>query len=77
MLVVVENRNIHPLLEAPLNLETLRGADIFEVDATKSRLQSCHYVDKFVRVQFIHLNIEYVDIDKFLEQYALAFHDRF
>ena len=77
MLIVVEHRNVHTLAQLLFNVETFRRFDVFEVDAAKGRLQRRHDVDKFVRVGFIHFDIENVDTCEFLEQNALTFHHRF
>ena len=77
MLVVVENRDIHPLLQAVFNFKTLRRLDVFEVDAAKRRLQRGDRFDKFLRVGLIHFNIKDINPGELLEEHALAFHDGF
>ena len=38
VLVIVKNRNFHPLAAAPLNLEALGRLDVFQIDAAECRL---------------------------------------
>jgi hypothetical protein len=75
VLVVVEDRDLHPLLQLPLDVEALRGLDIFEIDAAQGRFQGGDHVDQLVRVPLRQFDIEDVDASEFLEQAALAFHD--
>src|SRR6185369_5991362 len=76
VLVIVEDGNLHPLTQLLLDVEALGGFDVFEVDAAESRFERGDDVDQFVRVAFLDLEVEDVDIGEFLEQHALAFHDR-
>ena len=68
MLVVVHDRNIQFFFQACFDFETFRSFDIFKVDAAKSGGDGFYCLDKFVRVFFVHLNVEYVDTGKYLEQ---------
>ena len=72
----MKDRDVHPLLQSLFNDEALRSLDILQVDTTERRLESCHGFDKFLRVQLIDLDVENIDIGKFLEQYRLALHHR-
>ena len=76
VLVVVEDRDLHPLAQLALDVEALRRLDVFQVDAAEGRLQRGDDVDQLVRVAFVDLDVEHVDAGEFLEQHALAFHDR-
>ena len=76
MLVIVENRDVHALLELGFHLEAFRRLDILQVNAAKSGLQRGNDVDQLVGVRFLYLDIEHVNIGEFLEQDTLAFHDR-
>ena len=76
VLVVMEHGNVHTLAQLLLNIETFRRFDVFQVDAAEGRLQRRHHVDEFIRVQFVHFDIEDVDTGKFLKQNALPFHHR-
>ena len=77
MLVVVEHRNVHACTQLLLNVEAFRGFNIFEVNAAKRGFQRRNDINKFVGVQFVHFDIKNVDTREFLEQHALAFHNRF
>ena len=76
MLVIVKDRNAHPLFEFFFNIEALRRLDVFQIDPAERRLHGGNHVDQFVRVIFGQLDIEHVDPGEFLEQATLAFHDR-
>ncbi len=76
VLIVVEDRNIHPLAQLLLDVETLWRFNIFEVDAAKGGLQRGHHVNKFIRIEFVHFDIEHIDTGKFLKEYPLPFHHR-
>src|SRR5690606_6399226 len=76
VLVVVEHRNLHPLAQAALDVEALRRLDVFQVDATESRLQRGNDLHQLVGIALVQLEVEYVDACKFLEQHGLAFHHR-
>ena len=75
VLVVVENRDVHPLLEAVFNFKTFRRLDVFQVDTAKRRLQRGDRFDKLLRVGLIHFDIKHINPGELLEQHALAFHD--
>ena len=76
VLVVMEHGNVHTLAQLLLDIETFRRFDVFQVDPAEGRLQRGHHVDEFVRIEFVHLDIEHVDTGEFLEQYPLPFHHR-
>ena len=76
MLIVMEDRNIHPFLQAALDLEALRRLDVFQIDAAECRLQQGDGFDEGVRIGRVHFDIEHVDVGEFLEEDGLAFHHR-
>ena len=76
VLIVVENRNIHPLAQLLLNVETLRRFNIFEVDTAEGRLEGGDDVNEFIRVQLIDFDIKHIDAGEFLKQDAFALHHR-
>jgi hypothetical protein len=76
MLVVVKDRDRHALLELGLDIEALRGFDVFQVDAAQGRLHRGDHVDQLVGVSFRQFDVEDIDPGEFLEQAALAFHHR-
>ena len=76
VLVVVEDRDLHPLAELALDVEALRRLDVLEVDAAEGRLERGDDVDELVRVALVDLDVEAVDAGELLEQHRLAFHHR-
>ena len=76
VLVVVEDRNLHALAQLLFNVEAFGCLDVLEVDAAEGRLERGDGVDQLVRVAFVDLKVEHIDIGKFLEQDALALHHR-
>ena len=76
VLVVVEDRDLHPLAERLLDDEALRRLDVFEVDAAEGRLQAGHDLDQLGGIGLVDLDVEHVDAGELLEQAALAFHHR-
>ena len=76
VLVVVEDRDVHGLLEGLLDVEALRGLDVLQVDAAEGRLQQLAGLDDLVRILGVEFDVEDVDVGKALEEDALAFHDR-
>ena len=76
VLVIMEYRDVQPFAKLLLDDETFRRLDVFKINATKGRCQCRHCVDEPVSIGRVHLEIEPVDIGKFLEQDGFAFHDR-
>ena len=76
MLVVVEDRDVHPLAQLALDDETFRRLDVFQVDAAEGRLHRRDDLDQLVRVAFLQFDVEDVNAGELLEQDALAFHHR-
>ena len=76
VLVVMEHRDLHALLELRLDLEALRRLDVFEIDAAEGRLQRRNRLDDALDGVGGDLDIEHVDAGEFLEQNRLAFHHR-
>ncbi len=75
MLVVVEHRDLHALLELRLDLEAFRSLDVLEIDAAEGRLQRRHRLDHPLDGVGGDFDVEDVDPGEFLEQDRLAFHD--
>ena len=65
------------LVTNPLDREAVGGLDVFEVDRAEGRLQRADDIGQFFGVGLVHLDVETVDIGKFLEQDRLALHHRF
>ncbi len=76
MLVVVKDRDLHALAQAPLDIKAVRGFDVFEVDAAEGGLQRGDDFDQPFRVFFVDFKVEDVDVGELFEQHALAFHHR-
>ena len=71
VLVVVEDRDLHSLAQCALDIEALRRLDVLEVDAAEGRLQARDDLHELVWIALVDLDIEHVNIGKFLEQAAL------
>ena len=76
VLVVVKDRDRHPLLELALDVEALGGLDVFEVHPAERGLERGDHVDQFVGVVLGQFDVEHIDAGELLEQAALAFHHR-
>ena len=76
MLVVVEDGDLHALLERLLDVEALGRLDVLEVDAAERRLERGDDLDELLRVLLGQLDVEHVDAGELLEEAALAFHHR-
>ena len=76
MLVVVKDGNVETFLEAPLDLETFRRLDIFEINRAECRLEAGNRFHQRVDVDLVDLEIEHVDIGELLEEDGLALHHR-
>ena len=76
VLVVVEDRDLHRLLQRFFDVEALRRLDVFQVDAAEGGLQKLAGLDDFVGIVGVQFDVEHVDVGKALEQHTLAFHDR-
>src|SRR5208282_5644967 len=50
VLVVVEDRDLHRLLQGFFDIETLRGLDVFQIDAAEGGLEQLADFDDFVRI---------------------------
>ena len=76
VLVVVEDRDVHGLLQFLLDVETLGRLDVLQVDAAEGRLEQLAGLDDLVRIFRVELDVEDVDVGKAFEEDPLAFHDR-
>ncbi|MCY1518156.1 hypothetical protein D9M68_528650 [compost metagenome] len=76
VLVVVEHRDLHALAQLALDVEAVRGLDVFQVDGAEGGLQRGDDLDQLDRVLLVDLDVEHVDAGEFLEENALAFHHR-
>ena len=76
MLVVVEDRDVHHRGQPLLDLEALRRADVFEVDAAEGWFECLDDPHHVVRIGGVDLDVEHVDVREPLEQQGLALHHR-
>ena len=77
VLVIMEHRDVHDLLQLLLDVEALRRLDVLEIDAPERRLHRLHDADDLVGIGGVQLDVEHVDVGEALEEQALALHHRF
>jgi len=75
VLVVVHQGNVQLLAQAGLDLETLRGLDVLEVDASEGGSDGFHRADELLGIGRVDLDVEGVDACIGLEEHAFALHD--
>jgi len=75
VLIVMENGDLHALAQFCFDFETFRGLDVFEVDTAEGRFQRSDDLNQFLRVFFVDLDIDGVDVGEFLEEDGFALHD--
>ena len=76
VLVVVEDRDVHPLLQRLLDDEAVGRGDILEVDPAEARLEQFDRVDEALAVLGRDLDVDRIDVGEALEQHRFAFHHR-
>ena len=76
MLVVMEHRDLHALLELRFDVEALGRLDVLQIDAAEGRFERSHCFDDALDGVGRDLDVEHVDPGKLLEQDRLAFHHR-
>ena len=76
VLVVVEHRDVHFLLEHLFDVEALGGLDVLKVDAAEGGLKGLHHFDDLVGIGEGEVDVIGVHVRERLEEHALAFHDR-
>ena len=76
VLIVVEDGNLHRLLQRLFDVEALGRLDVFQVDAAEGGLEQLAGLDDFVGILRVQLDVEDVDVGEAFEQDTLAFHDR-
>lgn len=77
MLIVVEDGNLHGLLERLFEVEAFRSFDVLEVDAAKREFQQLAQLDHVFRIVAADFEIKHVHVGKPLKQHALPFHHGF
>ena len=76
MLIIVENRNIAAFLELALYLKAARRGDILKVHAAERACKKIDGVYDLVNILAADAQRNGVNAAEFLEQQALALHDR-
>jgi hypothetical protein len=76
VLVVVKNRNLHPLAQLALHVEAVGRLDVFKVDSAEGGLQRGDHFHQLDGVFLVDLDVEHINTGKLFEQYALALHHR-
>src|SRR6516164_697917 len=77
MLVVMHHGNGHCPSQGLFDMEALRRSDVFQIDPTYGRLEQLTKLNDILWIFRIHLEVEYINIRKTLEQHRLAFHHGF
>jgi len=76
VLVVVEDGDVHGLLQLLLDVEAFGSLDVLEVDAAEGRFEHLAGADDLVGVLAVQLDVEHVDVSEALEEHPLALHHR-
>jgi hypothetical protein len=76
VLVVVEDRDLHPLAQLALDVEALGRLDVLEVDAAEGRLERAMMSTSLSGSRSSISMSKTVDAGELLEQHRLAFHHR-
>ena len=76
VLIIVENRDVHPLAADFLDDEAVRRLDVFKVDRAEGGAERADDFGKAFRIGFVQFDVETIDIGEFLEQDGLALHHR-
>ena len=74
MLIIMKDRDVHPLFQCLFNDEAIGCGNIFQIDAAKGRFQQFNRVDEALRILGIHFDVDGVDVGESFEQDGLAFH---
>ena len=72
MLIVMKNRNIHPLAKLLFDDETFWRLDVLQVDSAKRWPHQRYGIDEGVGIRRIQFQIDAVNIGKFLNRTALS-----
>ena len=77
VLVVVHHRDVKFFFQTAFDFETFGSFDVFQIDTAESRSDCFYGSDEFLRVFFVHFDIEHVDSCVDFEKQTFAFHHRF
>src|SRR5271167_2182579 len=76
VLVIVEDGNLHRLLQRLFDVKALGCFDVFEVDAAEGGLEQLTNFDDVVGIVAVDLDIEDIHISEALKEDGLPLHDR-
>ena len=77
MLVVMHDGNVEGLLQTFLNIETLRGFDVFQVDTSESGGDTFYCLAELLRILLSNLDIKHIDAAIDLKQQTFSLHHGF
>ena len=75
VLVVVEDRDLHRLLQCLLDVEALRRLDVLEIDAAEGGFQQLADLDNLVGIMGVDFDVEHIHVGEAFKEDSLAFHD--
>ena len=76
VLIVMEDRNVHGLLQTAFDFKTARRADILQIDSAEGGLQALNGLYDLVHILRFQADREGIHPAEFLEQNGLALHNR-
>ena len=77
MLIIMHDRDFHPLFQCLFDDETFGRFDVFKIDPAEAWFQQGNRFDEFVGVFGGDFEIDRIDISEAFEQDGLAFHHGF
>ena len=77
VLVVMKDGDVEPLLQCLLDLKTFRRRNVFKIDAPEGRGDVRYGVDEVLCTGGVDFDVKDIDVREVLEQYRLAFQNRF
>ena len=66
MLIIVKNRDLHPLAQLALDIKTIRRLDVFKIHTTESRLKGGNNINETIEVGLVDLEIKDIDASELL-----------
>ena len=76
MLVIVKDRDVHPLFQSLFNDEAIGCGNVFQIDAAKSRFKQFNCVNEALRIFGVYFDIDRINIREAFEKNCLTLHDR-
>ena len=77
VLIIMKDRDAHAFAQPAFHFKTFRRLDVFQIDGAEGRFQRGNYLDQFIRVFFVNLDVNRINAGEFLKQNRLAFHHGF